>query len=132
MKVGPSALTLDTITPMRSISVFARFCVLLSLPAAVLAQQPPKLEPLPDVPPPPPQMQIDPALEPEVKTFKRGEDKVEEFRVKGKLYMIRVTPSHGVPYVLVDNNGTGKFGVPSQGPADAHSISVPMWVIGTF
>ena len=77
-------------------------------------------------------MQIDPTLEPEVKTFKRGEEKVEEFRVKGKLYMIRVTPAHGVPYVLVDINGSGKFGAPSQGPADAHNISVPMWVIGTF
>jgi len=107
-------------------------CSLFLLPTSVaLAQQPPNLEPLPDVPPPP-QMQIDPTLEPQVTTTKRGEDKVEEFRVKGKLYMIRVTPPHGVPYVLVDNNGSGLFGPPSHSPSDAHNISVPMWVIGTF
>jgi len=56
-------------------------CTLLLLPASIaLAQQPPNLEPLPDVPPPP-QMKIDPNLEPQVTTIKRGEDKVEEFRV---------------------------------------------------
>jgi hypothetical protein len=112
--------------------LFVRGLALLMLPAAVaVAQQPPNLEPLPEVPPPP-QMKIDPTLEPEVKTFKRGEDKVEEFRVKGKLYMVRVTPPHGVPYVLVDEAGNGKFTTPSAGPADAFNISVPMWVIGTF
>ena len=117
---------------MRSIYSFARLVSLLLLPASMaLAQQPPNLEPLPDVPPPP-QLKIDPSQEPEVTTLKRGEDKVEEFRVKGKLYMIRVTPPHGVPYVLVDNNGSGLFGPPSHSPSDAHNISVPMWVIGTF
>jgi len=120
---------------MRSFSLFSvlpRCFAVLMLPASIaIAQQPPQLEPLPEVPPPP-QMKIDPTLEPDVKTFKRGEDKVEEFRVKGKLYMIRVTPPHGVPYVLLDENGSGKFGAPTQGPADAFNISVPMWVIGTF
>jgi hypothetical protein len=112
--------------------LFAKCGSLLLLPAAVaMAQQPPKLEPLPEVPPPP-QIKIDPKTEPEVNTFKRGEDKVEEFRVNGKLYMIRVTPPHGTPYVLVDENGTGKFGAPTAGPADAYNFSVPMWVIGTF
>jgi hypothetical protein len=46
--------------------------------------------------------------------------------------MVRVTPPHGVPYVLVDEAGNGKFTTPSAGPADAFNISVPMWVIGTF
>ena len=83
-------------------------------------------------PPPPPQVKEDPEMEPKVTTRKDGENTVEEFRVKGKLYMIRVTPPHGVPYVLVDNNGSGLFGPPSHSPTDAHNISVPMWVIGTF
>jgi Protein of unknown function (DUF2782) len=105
--------------------------LLALLPAAMaIAQQPPKLEPLPEVPPPP-QMQIDPSLEPQVTVKKRGEDKVEEFRINGKLYMIRVTPPHGVPYLLIDRAGNGEFG-PSHGPTDGRNISVPMWVIGTF
>ena len=108
---------------------YALFAALLPITVA-LAQEAPKLEPLPEIPPPP-QMQIDPNLEPSVTITKRGEDKVEEFRVKGKLYMIRVTPPHGVPYVLIDHNGAGDFG-PSYGPTDGRNVSVPMWVIGTF
>jgi hypothetical protein len=90
-----------------------------------------KLEPLQDVPPPP-RMTIDPALEPQITIRQRGTDKIEEFRVGGKLYMIRVTPPGGTPYVLIDQKGDGQFATPAQGPADAHNLSVPMWVIGTF
>ena len=90
-----------------------------------------KLEPLPDVPPPP-RMSIDPALEPQITIRQRGADKIEEFRVGGRLYMVRVTPPGGTPYVLVDHKGDGQFSSPTQGPADAHNLSVPMWVIGTF
>ncbi len=96
-----------------------------------LAQQPlPKLEPLPDIAPP--RMPIDPSLEPQITIRQRDGDKIEEFRVRGKLYMVRVTPPNGRPYVLVDHQGDGQFAQPTQGPADAHGLSVPMWVIGTF
>ena len=90
-----------------------------------------KLEPLQDIPPPP-RMTIDPAMEPQITIRQRGADKIEEFRVGGKLYMIRVTPPGGTPYVLIDQKGDGQFATPAQGPADAHNLSVPMWVIGTF
>ena len=89
-----------------------------------------KLEPLLDVPPP--RMAIDPALEPQITIRERGGDKIEEFRIRGRLYMIRVTPPGGTPYVLLDQKGDGQFSSPTQGPADAHNVSVPMWVIGTF
>lgn len=103
----------------------------LSAAFHALAQQaPPTLEPLPDVAPP--RMPIDPALEPQITIRQRDGDKIEEFRVRGKLYMVRVTPPNGRPYVLVDHKGDGQFAQPSQGPADAHGLSVPMWVIGTF
>ena len=62
------------------------------------AQTPmPKLEPIPE-PPPPPAGSLNEALEPQVTITKRGEDKVEEFRISGKLYMLKVTPPHGVSY----------------------------------
>lgn len=89
-----------------------------------------KLEPLLDVPPP--RMAIDPALEPQITIRERSGDKIEEFRIRGRLYMIRVTPPGGTPYVLLDQKGDGQFSSPTQGPADAHNVSVPMWVIGTF
>jgi len=102
------------------------------LVAGAHAQQGPgKLEPLQEVPPPP-RMSIDPAAEPQITIRQRGTDKIEEFRIGGKLYMIRVTPPGGTPYVLIDQRGDGQFATPAQGPSDAHNLSVPMWVIGTF
>ncbi len=98
--------------------------------APALAQTPPVLEPLPEVSMPP-QMPIDPKLEPEITIRQRGSDKVEEFRVNGKLYMVRVTPPGGAPYILLDQTGGGQL-IPQTGQAEGRSISVPLWVIGTF
>ncbi|WP_126447338.1 DUF2782 domain-containing protein [Sulfuricystis multivorans] len=99
--------------------------------ATVFAQTKPALEPLPEPPPPPPGLIDDATLEPQVTIRKQGEDKVEEFRINGRLYMIKVTPAHGKPYYLVDRTGTGTFA-----PVDAaivdKGMSVPMWVIHTF
>lgn len=116
-------------------SLPARLLVLLLyLPAGLaLAQQPPNLEPLPkDQVPPPPQIKAEPGTEPVITTTKRGEDTVEEFRIGGRLFMIRVTPPNAPPYVLMDNDGAGTF-TPSAGPADnVSNLRVPMWVIGHF
>ncbi len=90
--------------------------------------RPPKLEPIPEPPPPPPGL-LNEALEPQVTITRRGEDRVEEFRIGGKLYMQRVTPAHGVPYYLLDQGGNGQW--VRQDSKDA-GLSVPMWVIGTF
>jgi len=104
----------------------AMFCLALS--AFAQSNQPKNLQPLPEAPPPP-QPQIDPSLEPEVTIIKRGEETVEEYRVHGKLYMIKVTPFHGVPYYLLDENGTGKF---SRRDDLDNPVKVPMWVIFSF
>jgi hypothetical protein len=107
----------------QSLSLLA---LLAALPA--LAQQPAGLEPLPE-PPPPPAMQADPSLEPQVTISKRGEDKVEEYRVNGKLYMQKVTPSHGVAYYLIDARGDGTW---SRQESLDSGLRVPMWVIHSF
>ena len=90
--------------------------------------RPPKLEPIPE-PPPPPAGSLNESLEPQVTISRRGEDKVEEFRMNGKLYMLKVTPPHGVPYYMVDNAGDGHW--MRHNTLDS-GIRVPMWVIGTF
>lgn len=99
------------------------------LGSAVAQQPPPGLQPLPEPPPPPPGMALDPALEPQVTITKRGDDRVEEYRVNGKLYMLKVTPPHGVPYYLIDEKGDGRMS--RQDPLDS-GLRVPMWVIRTF
>ena len=98
--------------------------------ATAWAQQPRQLEPLPEPPPPPPGLELDPALEPQVTITKKGEDTVEEYRVNGRLYKIRVTPARGEPYLLIDPTGEGSF-VRQEGPGNP-GLSVPQWVIGTF
>ena len=111
-------------------SLFAGIISLGAAPSALAQSDPlPRLEPLPDVPPP--QIAIDPSLEPVITIKQRGADKVEEFRVAGKLYMVRVTPPGGTPYILMDHSGAGSF-TPSNGLADPLNFSVPMWVIKTF
>ncbi len=101
----------------------------LALPALAQVGRPAGLQPVPEPPPPPAGYQPDAALEPQVTILKRGEDKVEEFRINGKLYMIRVTPPHGVAYYLVDSKGDGKF---IKQEAFDTGLRIPQWVIGTF
>ncbi len=101
--------------------------VLIALAVPALAQQLPQLEPLPEPPPPPPGM-TDDGLEPEVTILQRGEDTVAEYRLNGRLYMVKVTPPHGVPYYLVDQKGDG---VMVRHEA-VHQLSVPMWVIRSW
>lgn len=55
-----------------------------------------------------PQVQ-DEELQPEVTIIRRGEDVVEEYRVGGQLYMVKITPSKGLPYYLIDSDGDGSL-----------------------
>jgi hypothetical protein len=113
---------------LSSISKTLLLLAIISAPA--FAQSRGDLQPLPVVPPPPPEMvPFDEALEPQVTIKKRANDTVEEFRVQGKLYMIKVTPTHGAPYYLIDNHGDGNF---SRMETMDTRTRVPQWVIGTF
>lgn len=98
---------------------------LVAMPA--LAQDKQKLEAVPDIPPPP--GIVDPGLEPQVTIKQRGEDRVEEYSIKGRLYMVKVTPSHGRPYYLIDERGDGVF---NRHDLLNPSFMVPMWVIKEF
>ena len=101
--------------------------LVVALPLA--AQQPPKLEPLPAPPPPPPGLAPGPALEPQVTITHRGENKVEEYRINGKIYAMKVIPPHGPPYYLIDETGDG---IMSRVNSLDSGLRVPQWVIRTF
>jgi hypothetical protein len=106
--------------------------VMLSIAGAAYAQspsKPPVLQPIPEPPPPPPGFELDPALEPQVTIIKRGVDTVEEYRIAGKLYMLKVIPPSGRPYYLIDHRGDGMF---SRQDSFDSGLRVPMWVIKTF
>ena len=91
--------------------------------------RPPGTTPL-EEPPPPAMVQTDPALEPQVVKRTEGDQTIEEYRLKGKLYMLRVTPKHGKPYVMMDHRGDGTM-VRQDNPLD-NGVRVPQWVLLEF
>ena len=107
------------------------FSLLIVAPAVwAQANRPANLEPLPAVPPPPPDMQpFDEALEPQVTIRKEDRGTVQEYRINGKLYMMKIVPAAGAPYYLMDQDGDGTL--ETNSPIDP-GVKVPMWVIGTF
>ena len=65
-------------------------------------------------------------LEPEVTIRERDEETHYEYRINGQLYMVKVQPSSGPAYYLVDSNGDGELDMVEDDPTN---ISVPRWVI---
>jgi hypothetical protein len=114
--------------------------IVLILPLSASGVEPPK-KPLPApktaVPPPPPIPPRSPAapaeepetgLEPEVTITTRGDTRYEEYRMNGRLYMIKVTPKTGKPYYLVDEEGAGQFRRSDFEPR----IAIPRWTIKSW
>ena len=90
-----------------------------------------------ELPPPPAMSPADTAAteagndavpEPEITITTKGNDRHEEYRIGGRLYMIKVIPKHGRPYYLVDHEGHGQFVQSDLMPR----VSPPMWVIKRF
>jgi len=91
--------------------------LLLLLPTAGLYAQ--QFAPAPPPPPmesqegqessAPPPSEEEGAPEPAVTIIKRPEATIEEYRVNGQLYMVKITPTKGYPYYLIDSDGDGSF-----------------------
>lgn len=112
---------------MRALIATLLICAVLPVAAQ---NRPPNLQPAPEPPPPPKGFELDPALEPQVTITKRGTDTVEEHRIGGKLFMMKVMPAGGGPaYYLIDEKGDGKF--TRQNSHDS-GLRPPMWVIHSF
>jgi hypothetical protein len=90
--------------------------------------RPPGTAPL-EEPPPPPKVEADPALEPQVTIRKEASATITEYRVRGKLFMMRVQPAKGPAYVLIDHKGDGQFA--RQDTLDS-GVRVPQWVLLEF
>ncbi len=104
--------------------------VLLSMPLMAFAAD--ELE----APPPPPDTVgndpggiVDPAeadqFKPEVTIIRRDHEVVEEYRINGQLYKVKVTPSKGKPYYLLYPHGPQ--GAPIRREID--DLQTPYWVI---
>ena len=104
-------------------------CVLLMPYHVLAAGSPANVEPLEEVPPPPKIVDGE-ALEaePQVTIRKKGKETVEEYSVNGQVYMMKVTPEHGVPYYLHKDDQEG--GWVNTGPVQP--LAIPKWVIFRF
>lgn len=91
-----------------------------------------------DVPPPPPAPATaqgepedadegDPETEPEVTIIQRKDATYEEYRMNGRLYMVKVVPAIGLPYFFIDRDGDGLMETRMNDRAT--QIQVPQWVI---
>jgi hypothetical protein len=103
-------------------------CLLVAL-AAPLA---PNAQPA-DPPPPPPLLESapDPELaEPDVVVIERDDERIEEYRMNGQIYMVRIVPAVGPPYYLLDSDGNGSFETTRDELTP--NMAVPNWVLFRF
>lgn len=110
-------------------SLVSRFLATAALCGlAVAAQAAPQLEPVPEPPPMPEQVSPEEAIvEPTVKSSEREDgSRFDEYSYQNHVYMVKVTPKHGDPYYLVDQQGDGNL-VKYQGKTPM--LSVPMWML---
>jgi hypothetical protein len=101
---------------------------LLAVAETPQAKTPPAdLQPLEDIPPPAITNDQN-ADEPQITIIKKKGETIEEYRINGQLYMMKVTPAHGVPYYMhkEDQNGGWLMDGPNQ------PLSVPKWTIFRF
>ena len=110
-------------------SVFLLALGMMQLPLLVRAEAPPAdLQPLEEVPPPPAISNDKNADAPEITIIKKKGETIEEYRMNGQLYMMKVTPAHGVPYYLHKEDQNGAW--VNDGPTPP--MSIPKWTIFRF
>ena len=122
-----------------SIIVLLMSCMAVPLTAPAADEQ--KEEHFVEVPPPPPPVTVPEhkadtevdsdeqqgGPEPEVTIIQKHDAKYEEYRLNGRLYMVKVVPLVGPPYYFVDRDGDGLMESRISGRASQPQI--PQWVI---
>ena len=96
--------------------------------STVLAENtnPGGLEPVPEPPELPDPVVTGENIEPQVTIIRKNDAVIEEYRVNGQLYMVKITPAVGPAYYLIDNNGNGEFNTRRSVLDDTN---VPQWVL---
>lgn len=66
------------------------------------------------------------SIEPEINIIQKDDRTVEEYRINGHLYMVKVIPEVGNPYYFIDTDGDGSL------ESQQHELSghiVPNWIL---
>jgi hypothetical protein len=133
MKQTTRTTTLTCIARPLQVLAAAAIAAALALPAAAQTPstpakppRPANLEKLEDVPPPPKTL-VDPKVKPEEVMRMDGDKKIIEYRMKGRVYKMKVIQPDGKTYWLIDPKGDGKFIQDEKGLATSNSV--PMWTV---
>lgn len=66
------------------------------------------------------------SIEPEINIIQKSDRTIEEYRVNGQLYMIKVTPSVGYPYYFIDTDGDGSLETQQY---ELATPEIPNWIL---
>jgi hypothetical protein len=95
----------------------------LGMGSALAADEPKTV----DAPPPPAVLRSGEPLEPDVTIRETHSEKIYEYRVNGRLVMVRVQPRVGPPYYFVDQNGDGELDYTTNDPRKGPSVN--QWIL---
>ncbi len=89
--------------------------------------EPPELIPAPDSPELPESIRSGETLEPEITIIRRAKETVTEYRINGKLQVIKVEPENAPAYYLIDTDGDGNL--ETRRSALDPGLLIPHWII---
>jgi len=79
-----------------------------------------------ELPPEPESAPPEEEEEVEVTIIRRKDAVIEEYRVNGELRAVKITPTYGEPYYLVDTDGNGHM---ERRLSLSDGLRIPSWVI---
>lgn len=87
------------------------------------------LEPVPEPPELPDPLETGENIEPQVTIIHKDDATIEEYRVGGTLYMVKITPVVGPSYYLIDNDGDGQLETRRR---ELDGPVIPQWILLTW
>lgn len=104
--------------------IFTIFLLAVILPFTTVAY------PAGELDPPETNYDYDPSIDqPEITIREEKDEFIEEYRMNGNLYMMKVTPKNMPSYYLIKHEQNGEW---VREDTEGKAISLPMWVIGEF
>jgi opacity protein-like surface antigen len=126
---------------MKKLAMLVMLCIAIPAFAQSAARPKPK-DVVPLEAPPPPDIKgdatfdaktagkdiakLDASPDTKVTVKNRGDERIEEYRFKGRHYKTKVTPAKGPAYYLIDTKGDGSF---SRVDGPDIKMNVPMWIL---
>lgn len=109
MTIAPDSCRPARVQGARALASMLALLLPILVPAQDDLEKPPPIPPetLEDVPIPPkvPGELVEPTV-----TIREEEDRrIEEYRMNGQVYMVKVTPEGGIPYYYIDTDGDGQL-----------------------